>query len=113
MLTGLSDEYAGAFAIRRLPQWLVGGLGRELRLHRTAPQGCLLKERSGTDPIMKTHHEADQITGRSGTPTFEIKDCPLHAQLVLVCYSPDAPLSFPLSPDPVIVSNSYKVMNVM
>lgn len=43
----------------------------------------LLKQRSGTDPIMNTHHEADQITGRRGTPTFEIKDCPLHAQLGL------------------------------
>lgn len=88
MLTSWSDEYAGAFAIRRLPQWLVGGLCKKLRLHQIAPQGCLLKKRSGTDPIMKTHHEADQIMGRCGTPTFEIKDCPLHAQLVLACFMP-------------------------
>lgn len=58
------------------------------------------KARSGTDPIMKTHHEADQITGRCGTPTFEIKDCPLHAQLGLTCtcLCPTyriAPLRFP------------------
>lgn len=66
-----------------LPHWLVGGLFfcKELRLHQIATQGCLLKEKSGTDPIMKTHHEADQIMGRCGTPTFEIKDCPLYAQL--------------------------------
>lgn len=42
---------------------LVGELCTELRLHQIAPQGCLLKERSGTDPEMKTHHEADQIMG--------------------------------------------------
>lgn len=88
MLTRWSDEYSGAFAIRRLPQRLVGGLCRELLLHVISPQGCLLIQRSGTDPIMKTHHEADQIIGRCGTPTFEIKDGPLHAQLVLACYAP-------------------------
>ncbi len=73
---------------QELPRRLVGGLCTELRLHRIAPEGCLLKERSGTDPIMKTHHEADHIMGRCGTPTFEIKDSPLHAQLVLACYVP-------------------------
>lgn len=88
MLTSCSDEYSGAFVIRRLPRRLVGGLCEELRPHPTAPQGCLLEQRSGTDPIMNTHHEADQITGRRGTPTFEIKDCPLHAQLGLACNAP-------------------------
>lgn len=71
------------------------------------PRGCLLKERSGTDPIMKTHHEADQITGQCGTPTFEIKDCPLHAQLVLTCCAPMPHLVLHSAPDPVIVSTSY------
>lgn len=65
-----------------------GGFAQNYACYRAAPQGCLLKEGSGTDPIMKTHHEADQIMGRCGTPTFEIKDCPLHAQLALACYTP-------------------------
>lgn len=50
--------------------WWGGWLCRDLRLHQTPPQGCLLKERSGTDPIMKAHHRADQIRGQCGTPTF-------------------------------------------
>lgn len=51
----------------------MGGLCRALCLHQTPPQGSLLKERSGTDPIMKAHHGADQIRGQCGTPTFQIK----------------------------------------
>lgn len=91
-LTSRSDEYAAAFAIRRLLRRLVGGFAKIYACTEQLLKAVGFKERSGTHPIMKTHHEADQITGRCGTPTFEIKDCPLHAQLVLACTHACVPL---------------------
>lgn len=64
-----------------------GGLYTELCLCQKACEGCLLKERSETHPIMKT--APDQIIRRHGTPTFEIKHWPITwcASLVCICYS--------------------------
>lgn len=49
--------------------WQGGGC-TDLCLYQKVPLGCLLKKRSRTDPLMKTHHEADQIVGQCGTPAF-------------------------------------------
>lgn len=50
-----------------------------------APEGCLLKERCGTDCIMQTQREADQITGHLH---LRLKNSQLHAHLVLMFSMP-------------------------